>query len=101
MKIKETNHKEQYKLHNSCVIIFIFELKKFSECRCEFRAYLPGLVVGDAPLGDGRLATARNDGLVTFAGDSRQGGDAVENGKTDSHSVQITTCNSNQIGEFY
>ena len=58
---------------------------------------LSGLAVRDAPLGDGWATTARNDDPVTFAGDGRQGDDAVEPKKANAHTIQIATYNKEPV----
>ena len=41
----------------------------------------------NAPIGGGRSAAARSDDDVAFAGDGRQGDDAVEPKKTHAHTI--------------
>ena len=48
----------------------------------------------NAPIGGGRSAAARSDDDVAFAGDGRQGDDAVESEKAYTHSVRVAACNS-------
>ena len=77
------------------VIIFILEsANEFYEYWSEFRAYLSGPAVLDAPAGDSRSAATRRDDEVAFVWNESQGGDAVEAEEAHAHSVQIATCNS-------
>ncbi len=50
-----------------------------------------GLTARDAPFSDDRAAAARRDDDVTFAGDGRQGDDAVESEEGHAHTVQVAS----------
>ena len=71
--------------------IFI-DLKAIQKISAVDHLYLLGLAMRDAPLGDCRSAATRLNDEVAFAGDSRQGDDAVESKEAHAHSIQTTTC---------
>ena len=59
--------------------------------------YLSGPAVLDAPTGDCQSAATRRDDEVAFVWNGSQCDDAVEAEEAQTHSIQITTCNSWRI----